>query len=450
MFTPRPGQRRPDRSRFSSDRLVGLLGVGAFVAGSVVMLARKGLFIQTDTIFLWLIAGLLALSLTDLRRFAPRLIVDWLPLALLFVVYDYSRSLSRWLGSPTHSALQIRFDELLFGKPLLTVRLQHWLGQTKVVRWWEYPMFGVYLTHFFLALAIAAVLWRFAYPRFRQFRLRLVALYTVGFATYVLYPSDPPWLVANRLHALPTIYRTVFEVWGGVGLHAAGSIVEHGNELGNQVAAVPSMHAATSLLICLFFWRAAQPWLRVLMASYVLAMAVTLVYSGEHYVFDVVVGWIYAVAVMAGAGAFERLRAAGPMRIGLSRRSPVAAGAPGVTGAPAGRRRACDRPDPTATRRAPSAIAAGRISHRRRARARARGRARSCPPVSALRRRAAPGSPRACAARLRPRAWSRPAPGSYGAGTCPPRSRTRAPRRRSATRRSAPRSETASARSRSA
>jgi membrane-associated phospholipid phosphatase len=305
--TPRPhaGARDPRHSR---DRLVGIVGVSAFLAGSAFMVARKGLFIQTDTVFLWVISGLVALSLTDLRRFGPRLIVDWLPLALLFVLYDYSRALTEWLGIPAHSSLQIDFDELLFGKPLLTLRLQHWLGQTKAVRPWEYGLFGVYMTHFFLALLIAALLWRFAYPRFRQFRTRLVALYTIGFATYVLYPADPPWLVADRLHELPTIYRTVFEVWGTVGLHTAGSIVEHGNELGNQLAAVPSMHAATSLFICLFFWRGARPWLRAVMAFYVLAMAFTLVYSGEHYVFDVVVGWLYAVAVVVGAAALEQMR----------------------------------------------------------------------------------------------------------------------------------------------
>jgi len=305
--------------------VVGALGVGAFLAGSVIMLARKGLFIQTDTIFLWVIAGLLALSLTDLRRFGPRLIVDWLPLALLFVLYDYSRSLSNWLGTSTHSALQIRFDELLFGKPLLTVRLQHWLHQTTAVHPWEYALFVVYMTHFFLALLIAALLWRFAYPRFRRFRAQLVALYTLGFATYVLYPADPPWIVSQKLHQLPTIYRAVFEVWGRVGLHSAGSIVEHGNELGNQVAAVPSMHAATSLFICLFFWRGARPWLRALMALYVLAMAVTLVYSGEHYVFDVIVGWLYAVAVVVGAQAFERFRARAPVPGGLSQQPAILA-----------------------------------------------------------------------------------------------------------------------------
>jgi membrane-associated phospholipid phosphatase len=273
------------------------------------MVARKGLFIQTDTVFIWVIAGLVALSLTDLRRYAPRLLIDWLPLAVLFILYDYSRNLSNWLGTPTHMSLQIKFDEFLFGKPLLTIRLQHWLHQTKAVRPWEYLLFGVYMTHFFMALVIAGFLWRFAYPRFRQFRTQVVILYTLGFATYVLYPADPPWIVSQKLHKLPVIYRTVFEVWAKLGLHTAGSIVEHGNELGNQLAAVPSMHAAVSLFIALFFWRTARWWLRIVLVVYPLAMAITLVYGGEHYFFDVVVGWFYAVAVFAGAAVLSNVRA---------------------------------------------------------------------------------------------------------------------------------------------
>ena len=34
--------------------------------------------------------------------------------------------------------------------------------------------------------------------------------------------------------------------------------------------------------------------------GYVLAMGWTLVYGGEHYVFDVLLGWIYALAVFFG------------------------------------------------------------------------------------------------------------------------------------------------------
>ncbi len=311
LIPTRPGlRRRAMPVRLTRERLIGMLGVTAFLAGSVYMVvARNGLYIHADTVVLWVVAGLVALSLTDLRRLGPRLLLDWLPIGLLFLLYDYSRALSDWLGMPTHSALQIRFDEFLFGKPLLTVRLQHWLHQTKAVHFWEYSLFGVYMTHFFLALVIAALLWRFAYPRFRQFRMQLVALYVLGFATYVLCPADPPWLVSQKLHQLPTIYRAVFEVWGKIGLHVAAAVVNGGDELGNQVAAVPSMHAATTLFICLFFWRGARPWLRAVLVLYVLAMAFTLVYSGEHYVFDVIVGWFYAVLIVAAAYLLRRLRA---------------------------------------------------------------------------------------------------------------------------------------------
>jgi membrane-associated phospholipid phosphatase len=74
------------------------------------------------------------------------------------------------------------------------------------------------------------------------------------------------------------------------------------------VAAVPSLHAAYPVLVLLFFWGRARPWLRALLVAYPLAMAFTLVYGGEHYVFDVVLGWVYAVAVFAAVNAFERAR----------------------------------------------------------------------------------------------------------------------------------------------
>jgi membrane-associated phospholipid phosphatase len=290
------------------DRVIGAAGVGVFVGGSVVFVATNGLFISTDTVLPWLICGLFALSLTDLPRLGPRLLIDWLPLGGILIFYDYSRGISQWLGIRVHASLQIHFDELLFGKPLLTVRLQRWLHQARRVRPWEYGMWGVYLTHFFAGLVIAAILWRFAYPRFREFRSQFVVLYGLGFVTYVVYPADPPWIVANRTHRLPPIHRVIFETWDRIGLRTADPLVETGKAAFNQVAALPSMHAATTLFICLFFWRGARTWVRVLLVAYVAAMAFTLVYSGEHYVFDVVLGWAYAVLVVWGAAVHRRKR----------------------------------------------------------------------------------------------------------------------------------------------
>jgi membrane-associated phospholipid phosphatase len=290
-------------------QLVSIFGVGAFVVGSVFVIARDGLLISSDAVFLWVLAALVALSLSDLRRVGLQLLWDWLPFGLLLVLFHYSRGLSELLGTRTHSSLQIRFDELIFGKPLLTIQLQHWFDQTKAVHTWEYALFGVYLTYFFLALVVAGVLWRFAYPRFREFRAQFVVLTALACLTYALYPADPPWLVSQQLHKLPTIYRVVYEVWAHVGLHAAGAVVERGSAFLNPTAAVPSLHAGATMLVCLFFWPRARPWARALLALYVLAMAFTLVYSGEHYVFDIFVGWLYAAAVVVGATLIRRRRA---------------------------------------------------------------------------------------------------------------------------------------------
>jgi membrane-associated phospholipid phosphatase len=178
------------------------------------------------------------------------------------------------------------------------------------VRFWQYGLWGVYMTYFFLAIVVAGVLWRFAYPRFREFRLLFVLLSGLGCLTYALYPADPPWLVSQQLHELPTIYRVLIETWDTVGLHQAGALVERGSAFHDQVAAVPSLHAGVTMLVCLFFWKGARPWVRALLAFYVFAMAFTLVYSGEHYFFDIVTGWIYAAGVFFGV-AFVRRRRAG-------------------------------------------------------------------------------------------------------------------------------------------
>ncbi len=101
------------------------------------------------------------------------------------------------------------------------------------------------------------------------------------------------------------VYRVTGNVWGELGVHPAAAIWDKGNSLYNPVAALPSLHAAFPMLLLCFFWRKGL-WVRVLGVAYVLAMGWALVYGGEHYVFDVLLGWIYAVAVYFGV---RRVRA---------------------------------------------------------------------------------------------------------------------------------------------
>ena len=79
---------------------------------------------------------------------------------------------------------------------------------------------------------------------------------------------------------------------------------------------------ATALLVAGFLWPVVGRWWRVALGAYVVAMGLALVYTGEHYVVDVVAGWLTA-AVALGAGRLVRARTrpdpgAGRVRTGTS------------------------------------------------------------------------------------------------------------------------------------
>ena len=76
----------------------------------------------------------------------------------------------------------------------------------------------------------------------------------------------------------------------------------------NLVAAVPSLHSAFTALVALFLWKRVRPALRPLLALYPLAMGLALIATGEHYFFDVLLGWLYAGAVMGAWALWERRR----------------------------------------------------------------------------------------------------------------------------------------------
>ena len=71
-------------------------------------------------------------------------------------------------------------------------------------------------------------------------------------------------------------------------------LFQRGAEYANPVAAVPSLHAAYTLLFAIYLWRVRR-WAQPLLVAYVAAMAFALVYTAEHYVADILLGWSYTI-----------------------------------------------------------------------------------------------------------------------------------------------------------
>jgi membrane-associated phospholipid phosphatase len=157
---------------------------------------------------------------------------------------------------------------------------------------------------------LAALLWFVDRGRFRRFVACVALLAGMAFVTFALFPAAPPWL-ASRTGELEYTTRLIGPVSGHIPFLSFSfeGLFERGSEYANPVAAVPSLHAAYTLLFTLFLWRPAPRWARPLLAAYPLAMAFALVYTAEHYLVDILLGWAYTlVAVWVVSRVADRRR----------------------------------------------------------------------------------------------------------------------------------------------
>jgi hypothetical protein len=281
-------------------RPVRIALAAAWLGGLAYFVHDKGIVLSRDWVFFWLVTGLLVVSVGEFDRWVRGVIFDWLPFALILFAYDLVRGLTDTLNWKVHVLPAIKADKAMFGSPIPNVWFQqHFYSDPPHPGWWNYPAFGIYITHFFATLVIAALLWKFAYPRFKRWRNLVVVLFSAGLVTYVLYPAAPPWWAAQHDYLSFGVRKVIDDLWHHFGIHAAQAAFEHDQAFVNPTAAIPSLHSAYPLLMFLFFWSTKKLWVRLLTGTYVILMALTLVYTGEHYVIDILIGWVYAIATFA-------------------------------------------------------------------------------------------------------------------------------------------------------
>jgi len=284
-----------------------VIAPAVYVSVSAALVVLLGVPYQRDILAAWIGVGLLCFSFSDFRTNTRRVVLEWLPFVAILIAYDSLRGSAGRLFA-VHYLPQLQLDTAVFGGTAPTVSLQHWLWHGHAA-WYDVLFWGVYLTHFFATPLLAAILWKRDRERFRQFAVLVIILSFAGLITYALYPAAPPWM-ASEAHLTAPITRIVPVVWQDLGLHSAGSLVEHGYQYANNVAAVPSLHTAFALLVAITLWPRKRKWLRPLVALYPLAMGLTLIYTGEHYFSDIALGWAYAIATVVAGRALLRWWAA--------------------------------------------------------------------------------------------------------------------------------------------
>jgi membrane-associated phospholipid phosphatase len=314
---------RQNRRRDTLIVTLAFLAWGGLAASVIV--DEGGVPASRDVLVPLLLAAVLAASITSrsrLRRFAVGVAVDWLPFVLALWLYDLIRGVADGLWLPVHYGRQIDFDRFIgFGTvPSVWLQQHLWHGSAHV-EWYDYASWLVYMSYFFGTTIVLVLLWWRSRGLFWRFAASVVGLAFLGCLTFVLYPAEPPWMAADQ-GLMPPLDRIIQVMNGHLPGVSLQPLWEKGTGYANDVAAMPSLHASYTLLIALFFFRRLHRRSRHLLWLYPLAMAFALVYTGEHYVVDVVAGWIYCVAVyftvewVAARPARATLRRLAPQQLG--------------------------------------------------------------------------------------------------------------------------------------
>jgi membrane-associated phospholipid phosphatase len=307
-------------------RITRLLCAAGYLGLWVVIVLRDGVPTNRETLMSLMVLGLGISTIGyGWRRFG-RVLLDWLPFTSVLLLYDLSRSLATATKLPVHVRDVAAAERTLFGGHVPTLWLQHHLYTPGHAHWYDALATLVYTSHFIATPVLAAILWLRNRRLWISYISRVIALSFAGLLTYVLFPEAPPWLAA-RDHVLTPVYRLSAQGW--LWLHAphVESLLDAAQREGsNPVAAMPSLHTAFATLIALFLAaRTASRW-RYLLYAYPALMGLTLVYTGEHYVLDVVAGVAFAMAVHAVLTRWERNRQEIEEEAVLARAAAEAAG----------------------------------------------------------------------------------------------------------------------------
>ena len=293
--------------RFAYWAAVRRCALGLYFLSLVLWSLEYGIPVQRELVVLWICGALACASLGRHPREILQLLLDWLPIVVVLSAYDFTRGAADSFGIGVHAHPMIDFDRFAFFGQTPTEWLQAHLDGPGVA-WWNVVFTLVYTSYFIVPFAVAGVLWVRDRLAFRRFTNRVVTLALAGLATYIAFPAAPPWMAAQEglLHG---VHRTTGDGWQLIGGGTAG-LFDEGQASVNLVAAVPSLHSAFTALVAMFLWRRVRPAVRPLLALYPLGMGLALIATGEHYFFDILLGWLYAGAVMGAWAWWERRRAA--------------------------------------------------------------------------------------------------------------------------------------------
>ena len=275
-----PEQKDPPRRTRIYIVASALLTLFSFIAArGVTLQAVLGLIITAT--FLW----------SKTRRLAENIA----PFILVGVGYRVAQLIAGELSIPLHVTDIIDWERAIFGT-IPTLKLQALLHLPTGTQWYDYILTIGYLSFYVWPYFFALVLWRKRRDVYHHYLDGFIILTGIGYLIYAFFPAVPPWMASLQGH-LPAVPKLLNETLHTLGLNIDAVYRVVG---ANQVAAMPSLHAAWPwyILLCLIVWQRRQAyWFAVVPPLIWFAI----VYFGEHYIIDVMAGVVLATIAFAVA-----------------------------------------------------------------------------------------------------------------------------------------------------
>jgi hypothetical protein len=273
-----------------AQRLRRLLAVITFVLAIILAVrsTRAGGIVSPAAV----LAVVLAIALYTNR--GGRFVRDWLPVVLAFFSYALVAKAVPDLGLQVHFTPQIEAERLLHGGTLPTIWLQDHLyaGATGVLEVFSLLM---YISHFLAPVLLACLIWVFWPGRgFNDLLFGILLVSFLGEITFLLAPTAPPWLAADQ-GLIPPVDPIIKNALSDLGLNELASL-KGDSDAYNVVAALPSLHAAWPVIGLLVIRKYRLPgWLFGAQVAVTLGVFFAIVYTGEHYFVDALLGVLYAL-----------------------------------------------------------------------------------------------------------------------------------------------------------
>jgi hypothetical protein len=195
----------------------------------------------------------------------------------------------------------VRVDRFVGAGTTPTMRLQRAFGTPgRFARWEKLLVWSHWLWFAFPHGSLAYVLLR-RRDRFGRAAAQVYATFDIGVIGYWAIPTAPPWYAAEKGlledGRTPELRRMMVEY--GEQFWKSGWAPLYGFLGGNPLAAMPSLHFATSVTAARVLSDTGRV-AGVLGWTYAATLGVALVYLGEHYVVDLAAGLALAEGIRRG------------------------------------------------------------------------------------------------------------------------------------------------------